>query len=137
MSELIGGLIGTIVGSAIGSLLGALLLQHVTKAIAQYKPTYGAAYLASFVCSSVAFSADFVFARMVIAGACRPGFAGYSVLTIFLFALYSWLLGIILKHPGSGPIGFKSAALISLTCVAVIMAVGIIGGVFSALTIGR
>lgn len=133
MPELIGGLIGIIFGCAFGSLLGALLLQHVMKAVAEFKPTYEAAYMASFVCSSVAYGAEFIFSRIVIAGGYKPGFAGYGLLALVLFILYSWLLGILIKHPESGAIGFKRAAVISLTCLAVVIAIGTIGGFFSAL----
>lgn len=135
MAQFIGGIIGMIIGSALGALLGAFLVQFATNAIAKFKPTYRVAYFASFVGGLATNGIGFVIGFIVAANGNEISLVGYGILTIIGFVLYSWLLGFMLKHPDSGAIGFKTASLISLIYIGVVIAIILVGAVLFGLIV--
>lgn len=135
MARFIGSIIGIIIGNALGSLLAAFLVQFATNAIAKFKPTYRVAYLASFVGGLATNGLGFVIGFIVAASGNKISLVGYGILTIIGFVLYSWLLGLILKHPKYGAIGFKTASLIGLIYVGVVIAIVLVGAVLFGLIV--
>ena len=122
-----------VIGSAIGALLGAFLLQFATNAIAKFKPTYRVAYSASFIGGLSSNLLGFVIGFAVATSGNEISLVGYGIMTIIGFALFSWILGLRLKHPETGAIGFKTGALISLFWTGVVIAVVLVGAVLFGL----
>ncbi|MDO8925943.1 MAG: hypothetical protein Q7U94_03415 [Sideroxyarcus sp.] len=135
MAHLIGTILGSIVvliiWCTIGSLVGALLLQFATNYIAKFKLSYKVAYIISFVSSLTTCVLGFFVGFILGINRIEVGIVGFGIIYIFAYLLFTWMLGVMLKHPVSGAIGFKKAALISLT----ISAIGICITIFSTLLI--
>jgi hypothetical protein len=132
MAGFIPWLIGTLVGAALGALLGALLLQLFTSAVAKFKPTYKVAYIVSLIGGLINGSLGSAVAFIVTATGNDMTLAVYGVLLVVGFLLYSWMLGVLLKHPDTGAIGFKTGFLINLAYLAAFLAVGLAGAALVA-----
>ncbi len=108
---------------AIGALLGALFLQFITRLVLKFTPPYGMAYKAVLIAGAVSVVVGFVTGFGL-------GIAGYefshpvqaSMWPIGL-VIATYVYGRVLVHPETGPIGFGKAFLISLTWVAIFIAI--------------
>lgn len=127
MASLIGQIIGAVIGTAIGALVGALVVRFATNLVAKFVPPFGMAYKASFLGTLATYLIGFVFGAIVGATGNEVSSTGYILLTAIGFFVYAAILGPMVKHPETGPIGFQKAFLVSLAQV--ITMVVIIGGV--------
>lgn len=107
--------VGSVVGFLIATLVSAFSLTHATNFIASFKPSYRVALkgwilclLASFV---AAFSVGIVMGFFAIGSLYSQQLVGIAIGT----AASSYVLGIVLKHPDTGPIGLKRGFLVVLT----------------------
>lgn len=127
MAFLIGQIIGAVIGAAIGALIGALVVRFATNLVAKFIPPFGMAYKASFLGAIATYLIGFVLGFIVGASGNEFSGTGYLLLTVIGFFVYAAILGPMIKHPETGPIGFGKACLVSLAQV--ITMVVIIGGV--------
>jgi hypothetical protein len=127
IASLVGQIIGVVIGTAIGALVGALVVRFSTNLVAKFAPPFGMAYKASFLGAIATYLIGFVFGVIVAATGNELSSTGYILLSLIGFFVYAAILGPIVKHPETGPIGFQKACLVNLAQV--ITMVVIIGGV--------
>lgn len=111
---IISSIIGIIIGAALGALIGALIIRFATKLVAKFVPPFGMAYKASFLGVAATYLTGYVFGIIDRASGNQFSSTRFILLTVISFFIYAVILGPMIKHPQTGPIGFGKACLVSL-----------------------
>lgn len=116
-------------GAAFASVLSAIVVRVTTKLVARFTPPFGAAYMASFfgfsLGSAVSGAGEFVLSAFGIQASVMIS----RLIMLMGFFPYAGILGLMIKHPETGPIGFGKGCLVLL--IAAMICIGVYIGISS------
>ena len=109
-----GQLMMNLAGAAIGSFVVALFVQLGTKKIVKFKPSYGMAYKATLLSSLSFLIIGFEVGLFASLSGHSFTYDPIMLTTIIGFLVGAAIYGTLIKHPETGPIGFRHGLLVEL-----------------------
>ena len=104
-------------GAVIGSFVIALFVQLGTKKIAKFEPSYGIAYVATFLSSLSLLIIGFVVGLFASLSGHYSTDVPIVLVSIIGFFVGATIYGTLIKHPETGPIGFRGGLPIELILI--------------------
>jgi len=117
VSQIIAVLIGGLIGAVLSALIGATVIRFTTRWALNFTPPFRAAFAAALfgtlANSALGYAAGFGAASIGM----TPGVVAYVVLGLLGWAIYAAFVAKLIKHPDTGPIGYRNGLLVSLVAL--------------------
>lgn len=107
--------VGSVVGFLIAILINSFSLRYATKCIASFKPSYWTALRGSILMLLASFATGHALGTVIEFMAIGSLHYAQPVGVALGIGIASYVLGLVLEHPDSGPIGFKKGLLTFFT----------------------